>query len=69
MKRSSKPRKNGNKRPLGLFRGQIWIAPDFDAPLELVETSELLALRSKNSKTTKRTIKKAKSKTKSSPKR
>ncbi|HET9181822.1 MAG TPA: type II toxin-antitoxin system prevent-host-death family antitoxin [Candidatus Angelobacter sp.] len=21
------------KRPLGIFKGEIWIAPDFDAPL------------------------------------
>jgi hypothetical protein len=43
MKRSSKPRKT-RKRPLGLFRGEIWIAPDFDAPMELVESSKLAAL-------------------------
>jgi len=40
MKHSSKSRKNPRKRPLGLFRGEIWIAPDFDAPMELVEDDE-----------------------------
>jgi hypothetical protein len=43
MKRSSKPHKT-RKRPLGLFRGEIWIAPDFDAPMELVESSKLAIL-------------------------
>ena len=32
--------KKPSKRPLGLYRGQIWIAPDFDAPLMLVEDPE-----------------------------
>lgn len=27
------PRSRLKKRPLGQYRGQIWIAPDFDAPL------------------------------------
>jgi hypothetical protein len=31
MKRSSKSRKKLRKRPLGLYRGKIWIAPDFGA--------------------------------------
>jgi hypothetical protein len=39
MKNSSKSRKNPHKRPLG-FRGEIWIAPDFDAPMKLVEDDE-----------------------------
>lgn len=34
------PPKKPSKRPLGLYRGQIWIAPDFDAPLMLVEDPE-----------------------------
>jgi hypothetical protein len=29
----SKIRKKPIKRPLGLYRGQIWIADDFDGPL------------------------------------
>jgi len=43
MKHSSKPRKN-SKRPLGFYRGEIWMAPDFDAPLMLVADSEAKAL-------------------------
>jgi hypothetical protein len=34
------PPKNPSRRPLGLYRGQIWIAPDFDAPLMLVKDPE-----------------------------
>jgi hypothetical protein len=34
MKRSQKSSKKPDKRPLGLFRGEIWMAPDFDAPLD-----------------------------------
>lgn len=34
------PPKKPSKRPLGLYRGQIWIAPDFNAPLMLVEDPE-----------------------------
>jgi hypothetical protein len=37
------PPKNLSRRPLGLYRGQIWIAPDFDAPLMLVEDPEAKA--------------------------
>jgi len=40
MKNFSKSRKNPHKRPLGLLRGEIWIAPDFDAPMKLVEDDE-----------------------------
>jgi hypothetical protein len=43
MKRSSKSREN-RKRPLGFYRGKIWMAPDFDAPLMLVDDSEAKAL-------------------------
>jgi hypothetical protein len=45
MKRSSKPRKNPLKRPLGLYRGQIWMSPDFNDPWELVETADGWELR------------------------
>jgi hypothetical protein len=38
MKHSSKPRKT-RKRPLGLFRGQIWMAPDFDAPMKFIQVN------------------------------
>lgn len=34
------PPKNPSKRPLGLYRDKIWIAPDFDAPLMLVDDPE-----------------------------
>jgi len=40
MKHSSKSRKDPRKRPLGFLRGEIWMAPDFDAPMELVEDDE-----------------------------
>jgi hypothetical protein len=33
MKRSSKLPENPLKRPLGLYRGKIWMADDFDGPL------------------------------------
>jgi hypothetical protein len=39
MKRPSKSRKNPAKRPLGLYRDQIWMAPDFDAPMKFVEVN------------------------------
>jgi hypothetical protein len=45
--RSSKPGKHG-KRPLGLFRGQIRMAPDFDAPMKLVEDIGETGLASEN---------------------
>jgi hypothetical protein len=34
VKRSRKTDTAKRKRPLGLYRGQFWIAPDFDAPLD-----------------------------------
>jgi hypothetical protein len=36
--------KKRSKRPLGLYRGEIWIAPDFDAPLMLVDDPEAMRL-------------------------
>lgn len=54
MKQSQKPRKNTGKRPLGLYRDQIWIAPDFDAPLMLVEDREAKALTLKKNVAKKR---------------
>jgi hypothetical protein len=68
MKRSSKPRKTG-KRPLGLFRGEIWIAPDFDAPMELVESSKLAALEALKSGAPKKKAKVRRSGKKSRPSR
>ena len=50
MKRTSKPRKT-SKRPLGLFRGQIWIAPDFDAPMKLVDDLGEIGLAAENKST------------------
>jgi hypothetical protein len=61
MKHSSKSRKNPRKRPLGLYRGKIWIAPDFDAPLMLVEDPEAKALTPDKSVAKKRKKKKAQS--------
>jgi hypothetical protein len=69
MKHTPKPRKTVSKRPLGFLKGEIWMAPDFNAPLEFVESSELLALRTESSKTAKKTIKKSRSEMRSSSKR
>ena len=45
----SNPKKsNSKKRPLGFLRGQVWMAPDFDDPWELVETPEGWELRPEN---------------------
>jgi len=49
MKRPSKSHKNPAKRPLGLFRGEIWMAPDFDAPMELIESAKLSLLEAEAS--------------------
>jgi len=68
MKNSSKLRKT-RKRPVGSYRGQIWMAPDFNAPLECIESSELLASPAESSKTAKKTIKKSRSEMKRSFKR
>jgi len=38
-KSSSKTAKESTKRPLGLYRGQIWMAPDFNAPMEFIEVN------------------------------
>lgn len=43
------------KRPLGLFKGEIWIAPDFDAPLP----PDILAGFLGEDQPGKRTVKKA----------
>jgi len=47
-KSSSKAARKPTKRPLGLYRGQIWMAPDFNAPLELVEASGEMGLMPEN---------------------
>jgi len=44
MKHSSKSRKNPRKRPLGLYRGEIWMAPDFNAQMKLVDDCEVTEL-------------------------
>jgi hypothetical protein len=68
MKHTPKPRKTVSKRPLGFLKGEIWMASDFSAPLEFIESSELLALRIESSKTAKKTIKKSRSDMKRSSK-
>jgi hypothetical protein len=50
MKRPSKSPKNSAKRPLGLFRGEIWMAPDFDAPMEFIESAKLRLLEAEASR-------------------
>lgn len=41
MKSNPKPEQGkSKKRPLGLYRGQIWMSPDFNDPWELVETAD-----------------------------
>jgi hypothetical protein len=49
MRRLSKSQGHHPKRQLGLYRGQIWMSPDFDDPWELVETPEEWELRHENS--------------------
>jgi hypothetical protein len=36
-KTSSRAAEQSTKRSLGLYHGQIWMAPDFDAPMKFVE--------------------------------
>jgi hypothetical protein len=51
MKKSSlNPGQKSTKRPLGLFRGEIWTAPDFDAPMELIESAKLSLLEAEVSR-------------------
>jgi len=61
MKHSSKSRKNPRKRPLGLYRGEIWMAPDFDAPMKLVDDCEVTELATDKNVATKRKKKKSQS--------
>ena len=57
----SNPKKsNAKKRPLGFLRGQVWMAPDFDDPWELVETPEGWELRPENLNATKEPTKNTK---------
>ena len=65
----SKTKENASKRPLGFLRGQIWMAPDFDAPLELVESSKLAALEAEKSGARKKKAKVRRSAKKSRPRR
>ncbi len=47
--------KSSTKRPLGLYRGQIWMAPDFDAPMEFIEVNgEMLLVPERSSATKKK---------------
>jgi len=57
MKRASKPNKDRGKCPLGLFRGEIWMAPDFDAPMELIESAKLSLLEAEASRSRKKKAK------------
>lgn len=68
MSLSSKP-KESSKRPLGFLRGEIWMAPDFDAPLELVNSSKLAALEAEKSGAPKKTAKVRRSANKGRPRR
>jgi antitoxin (DNA-binding transcriptional repressor) of toxin-antitoxin stability system len=45
------------KRPLGSMKGEIWMADDFNAPLELVESSKLAALTAEKAGTSKKKVK------------
>jgi|SoimicMinimDraft_5_1059733.scaffolds.fasta_scaffold96489_1 hypothetical protein len=54
-KSSSKTAKESTKRPLGLYRGQIWMAPDFNAPMEFIEVNgEMLLVPERSSATKKK---------------
>jgi hypothetical protein len=66
---SSKIAEKSGKRPLGLFKGEIWISQDFSEPMELIESSELQALRLEATQATKKATKKGKSAVKRSSKR
>ena len=58
MKESSrKSAQKSTKRPLGLYGNQIWIAPDFDAPMELIESAELRLLEAEASRGRKKNAK------------
>jgi hypothetical protein len=48
---------NPAKRPLGLYRDQIGMAPDFDAPMELIESAKLRLLEAEVSRSRKRKAK------------
>lgn len=54
-KSSSKTAKESTKRPRGLYRGQIWMAPDFNAPMEFIEVNgEMLLVPERSSATKKK---------------
>jgi hypothetical protein len=46
---TSKTPKKVSKRPLGFLRDEIWMAPDFDAPMELIESEKLRILEAEAS--------------------
>jgi len=56
-KSSSKTAKESTKRPLGLYRGQIWMAPDFNAPMEFIEVNGEMLLVPERSSATKKRVK------------
>jgi len=60
-KSSSKTAKESTKRPLGLYRGQIWMAPDFNAPMEFIEVNGEMLLVPERSSATKKKSKRLKS--------
>ena len=54
-KSSSKTAKESTKRPRDLYRGQIWMAPDFNAPMEFIEVNgEMLLVPERSSATKKK---------------
>jgi hypothetical protein len=61
MKKSSKSTQTSTKRPLGLYRGQIWMAPDFDAPMEFIEVDGDMVLVPERSSISKKKDKRLKS--------
>jgi hypothetical protein len=62
MKKSfSKSTQKSTKRPLGLYRGQIWMAPDFDAPMEFIEVDGDMVLVPERSSISKKKDKRLKS--------
>ncbi len=65
-KTSSKAAEQSTKRPLGLYRGQIWMAPDFNAPMKFVEVNGDMLLVPDRSRAIKKKGKRQKAARKSS---
>jgi hypothetical protein len=64
-KPSSKAAEQSTKRPLGLYRGQIWMASDFNAPMKFIELNGDMLLVPDRSRAIKKKGKKRKSARKS----